>query len=476
MYCTSRIFYISLVMLNMVFTGISDQNIFAQQPEQASETRGFRELLEEIEPLVVELRGLPFLETIDKAVQTPDELQQVLRRELDRTYPGEALQVLEKRLLQFGFIVSPLNLEKMFMQLYSQQIAGYYDPLEEKMVLVQGAPASGSQGIMLPVELWSKLMLESMGSSLYEIIIAHELTHVMQDQHFELMSLPVEELAQEDLSAAARALIEGDATLVMMDYMLQQQQPGMDATQVPGIAESMRSWANNPLVKGFGLFQTVPRYIMDNLLFSYLYGFDFVLQLKRRGGWEAINTAYTDVPASTEQILHPEKYFEQRDDPTAITLPAVAALSPHWKELERNTLGEFNIHLLIDGFLPASWAWSAAEGWDGDRFVFFEDTQHGEFGLVWYTTWDSEQDAREFFYTYRQTLEKRYQKQNPPPVREMPETQTLWTLDAHDVVIEQRGHDVLVLDGIPHTLRRQARNLFWTSEKQPFQDAKSSSR
>ena len=426
-------------------------------------------LAEEIEPQVVKLRGLPFLNTVEKTFQTPDELQQVLRREMERTYPGDTLNVLEKRLLKFGFIVSPIHLDKLMTQLLSQQIAGYYDPHNRKMVLIEGAVRSGSrQNVLFPLEAYSEFFAKSMGLSLDKILLAHELTHVLQDQHFDLLSLPFENINHEDMAAATRALIEGDATLVMIDYMLQQQEQGIDATQVPDITESMYSWTESPFIRGFGIFQRVPRYIIDNLLFSYLYGFDFVLQLKRRGGWQAVNQAYADFPVSTEQILHPEKYFAERDLPTIIHLPSLPEQFSSWQELEQNTLGEFNIQILIDGFMPEKQSRIAAEGWDGDRFAFYEQTETGKQCLAWYTTWDTEEDAREFFQIYVATLKKRYFHDSEGLKFPQVEDSIILEKENNTISVELRGTDVLVLDGIPKSFRQEALHTFWSSSKEIF--------
>jgi hypothetical protein len=423
-------------------------------------------LSSEIEPKVVKLRGLPFLNDVEKAFQSPEELQQVLLREIERTYPSDTLHSLEKRLLKFGFVVSPINLRQMISQLLSQQIAGYYDPREKKMVLIDAASGSSEQEVMLPIEYITRVLVEGMGFSLEKILLSHELTHVLQDQHFNLLSLPFEELDPEDTTSAVRALIEGDATLVMMDYILEQQ--GVDSTQVPDISESMHIWTDSPFVRGFGLFQTVPRYIMDNLLFSYIYGFDFVLHLKQRGGWELINHAYADLPVSTEQILHPEKYLDNRDLPTKIQLPVLPEGFSAWRELECNTLGEFNISILIDGYLLAAQARLASAGWDGDRFCLYEHGETGQLLLVWYTTWDTQEDAREFFQMYNDVIKKRYKDTIVPQYGffEAVHDHRLWGTDNGDIYMEIRGTDVLIIDGIPAHLLHETVPLFWDSQKE----------
>ncbi|GAK58273.1 hypothetical protein U27_05246 [Candidatus Vecturithrix granuli] len=425
-------------------------------------------ITEQIKPQVAQLRELPFSQEIEIVFQSPEDLQRVLQREIERTYPGETLRILETRLLKFGFIVSPIHLDMLLTRLFSQQIAGYYDPIEKKMALIQGN-ASGPHTSLFPLEMMSQLFVQSMGLSLNNILLVHELTHVLQDQHFDLMSLLFEDLQQEDMASAVRALVEGDATLVMIDYILDQQQAGLDATQVPDIAASMQRWANSPLVQGLGLFQTVPRYIMDNLLFSYLQGFEFVLRLKQQGHWKVINQAYADLPVSTEQILHPEKYYEARDWPSVIGLPDFAEKYSDWRLLEQNTLGEFNIHLLLDGFLPEEQARLASAGWDGDRFGLYEHTMNGKLFLAWYTIWDTPRDAREFFEIYAAMLAKRHVGHSENQVLGDRITAVTWTTETGTILLELRGSDVLLLDGFPEQFQEDIMTTFWQSVKADFQ-------
>jgi hypothetical protein len=422
-------------------------------------------LTDEVKPKVAVLRDLSFLQDVEKAVQSPAELQQFLLKDLERTYPGETLHILEKRLLKFGFMVSPLDLHQMMTQMFSQQVAGYYDPRAKKMVLINAITGSGGQRQFAPVELLARMLAAQMGVSLEKMILAHELTHVVQDQHFNLLALPFEALDPEDTTSAVRALIEGDAMLVMIDYVLVQQ--GTDSVNVPGIENAMREWVHSPLVRGLNLVQFIPRYFTDNLLFSYIDGYNFVLQLKRRSGWEKVNQAYHDFPVSTEQILHPEKYFKHRDLPTTIKLPTMPRPFPEWQLLEQNTLGEFNISILIDGYLPTEPARVASEGWGGDRFALYENSETGQQLLAWYTTWDTEQDAREFFQVYTDVIRKRYKNVAPenlldPTLQE----NRVWKINnTDDIYLEIRGTDVLLLDGVPDYYLEYYIPLFWSSQK-----------
>src|SRR5262249_43541499 len=123
-------------------------------------------------------------------------------------------------------------------------------------------------------------------------------------------------------------------------------------------------------------------------------GMVFCARLTNDGGWDALNEAYRRPPLSTEQVLHPEKYKAKPDPPTAIDLGKLD-VGPGWKELGRNVVGEMQLGVL----LRRHGGKNAAAGWDGDRYAVFEGPD-GRLGLVWLSTWDSEDEAREFLRGY----------------------------------------------------------------------------
>jgi hypothetical protein len=143
------------------------------------------------------------------------------------------------------------------------------------------------------------------------------------------------------------------------------------------------------------------------LLFPYTSGAAFVDRLLGEGGWDAVDAAYADMPASTEQILHPLKYLE-RDEPSLVALPDLTtALGAGWRVVDEDTLGELQTAVLLADFDPGEgfngitgdialpeFARNAAAGWDGDRFALWEDGERET--LVWRSVWDTPQDARAF--------------------------------------------------------------------------------
>jgi hypothetical protein len=175
------------------------------------------------------------------------------------------------------------------------------------------------------------------------------------------------------------------------------------------------------------------------MIFPYFKGMVFCAKLTNKGGWAAIDDVYRHPPVSTEQILHPEKYRAEVDLPMTIDL-GVLKPGEGWKELGRNVLGEMQLAVM----LRKHGGKAAAAGWDGDRYAVYEGPG-GKLALVWLSTWDSDDDAREFqrSYVQYQTSKVRHLGKPPNPIPD-----SVWrNLDDHLYVVQRRGRDVAVVEG-----------------------------
>jgi len=275
------------------------------------------------------------------------------------------------------------------------------------------------------------------------VVLVHELTHAAQDAHFDLRSLPWNQHDNDDLALAATSLLEGDATAVMLDHMA-----GRDTSAIADLDLLLTS---GPQMLGSPQLALAPRAIQELLIFPYLAGFRTVSELRRRGGWEQVNAAYRDLPLSTEQILHPEKYLDQRDPPQQVRLPEVPPAVVAGTLVEENVLGEFGLRLLLEEFTTTEEAVQAAEGWDGDRFrVWRHATAPPEGGRSWLivlvTTWDSPTDAREFHQAYVHLVTNKYRQEEEQPTG-VP-GRRLWRSERGLVEVVLRGNDVVVIEGV----------------------------
>lgn len=333
---------------------------------------------DEIAREVSALRGLRIRDDVEEDYLTREQLRARLEKQLTEEYKPADVEADERVLQVFGLAPESLDLRRLYLDLYTGQILGLYDPKEDTMYVVNSSDELTALG---------------------ELTYAHEVTHALQDQHFDLEKLADRADARDDDAALAfQALVEGDASVLQYrDYLLANPQLRQ------GLIEAIQEEQANAQIP-----EDVPPIIMETLTFPYEQGMIFVTSLLRGGsGWERVDAAYADPPTSTEQILHPEKYQGARDEPTVLEIPDLApVLGPGWKELEENLFGEFQTAVLLEGQLPAGEAARASAGWDGDLFVLYGKGDQD--ALAWETVWDSEADAREFVEALREYDEERF--------------------------------------------------------------------
>jgi hypothetical protein len=220
----------------------------------------------------------------------------------------------------------------------------------------------------------------SLDNAQNRVVLAHELTHALQDQHFSLKRLPLESKDNDDRAAAAAALVEGDATLVMSEYMLKNLSLGtIKDSLTASITQNMEQLAK------------APRFLREMLVFPYLRGQEFCGALYGMGGYEAVSKAYANPPTSTSQILHPEKYLaEPREEPLAVSFGDTTLAGK--KPTAENTVGEMGIRILLSEWVDDGTGERAAAGWRGDRYLYYRDGD----SLIWKTIWASAEEAQEF--------------------------------------------------------------------------------
>jgi hypothetical protein len=200
---------------------------------------------------------------------------------------------------------------------------------------------------------------------------AHEFTHALQDQHFNLDSLGMDDLSNGDRALGRLALIEGDATAAQTEWILAHMTDPNDLAQL--FAD-----ASDPAV--LAAFARAPAILRESSLFPYQAGLRFVEALRARssGTFEAVNDAYTAPPNSTAQILRPDLY-PAPDPPPVEGLGGFAeSAGSGWTERREDTLGEFILQVwLSESGVAEATATAATVGWAGDRVALFEDANGG---------------------------------------------------------------------------------------------------
>jgi hypothetical protein len=328
------------------------------------------------------------------------------------------------------------------VKVYSEEIAAFYDTKTKTMHLIQEPEVKKNR----PLSFLERLMGKKGGFDKDEnkTVIAHELTHALADQNFNIDALQKSVKHNDDQDLALSALIEGEATLTMLGAQMDDWDGtvvrDMPAAQLDRIFSLLGPLL--PLAGGASL-REAPVILSETMIFPYLRGLIFCAHLTNEGGWKALDDAYRDPPLSSEQVLHPEKYRARPDLPMAVDL---GTLEPGggWTELGRNVVGEMQLGVL----LRHHGGKAAAAGWDGDRFAIFEDG-NGKLGVVWLSTWDSDDDAREFAQGYARFQTTKIPG-GQPPADAQADAQAEASRRTHEgtvFALQRRGADVAVVEG-----------------------------
>ena len=231
------------------------------------------------------LRRLRFDELPEPLEVTSEQARREGLESIDRDYPAERRRDDETVYEMLGLIEPGADLRELSGDLFGEGVAGYYDPRDGRLRVVEGA-GTGTR------------VLE-------EMILAHELTHALEDQRFELET----DAATDDRALARSALHEGSATALMYAYV--------------GEHFTTEETLGGLLSSAFDDTGDLPPFLQAQLLFAYVSGEAFIRELLARGGWGLVDTAYEiRPPASTEQVLHPDAYFEA-DEPRPVRIPRV---------------------------------------------------------------------------------------------------------------------------------------------------------
>ncbi len=381
-------------------------------PEPSSELPDeLADALYQIETQVIEIRGLDVTTPVERTLISTDELEQIVVEDFFAEYSDEDARQDVAVLSLLGLLPEEFNLKTFYQDLYSEQIAGFYDDEIEEVYVVQGESFGGNE----------------------KLTYAHEFTHVLQDQAYDLsdgLGLN-EESCEEDSErcAAVQALIEGDATKTELLWF----QTHATFRDYRDIQEFYSNFSS-PILDG------APPYMAADLGFPYEKGLAFIEHLYDQNGFQAVDEAYQNNPVSTEQILHPEKYPE--DQPLKVTLPDLEpVLGEGWTLFDQNVMGEWYTYLILNqGYqeayrLPEDAASEAAAGWGGDAYAFYQNSASGEVLFVLDAVWDTIKDAEQFAAAFEDYASQRWGSQdgetNGSPTWSDSSTTTLLRLDGN---------------------------------------------
>ncbi len=335
---------------------------FGGPPKQAGETPpDIAELVDQVESV----RELAFREPVAADPIDDAAMDRKLSRAFEATYPEDFYRRRTQAWRTIGVIGPDDDIRESLLAFQTGQVVGFYNPTDGELVYLSDGDAT---------------------DSLFErAVLSHELTHAIDDQHFDLTRIDrILERCDDEAFLAALGAVEGSAQHFAIAVI----------TRFPG----------GSLVVGDdgGLPDDVPPFITELQLWPYTSGQAFIGALSARGGSEEINGAIAEFPTSTEQVIHPERYPD--DQPQPVDVADLGAIVGHgWRDLDVMVVGEAWLRAMLELHLDFEDASVAAAGWDGGTYRAWSD---GDWtAVVLATVWDSEQDAAEFGRTVRTWLD-----------------------------------------------------------------------
>jgi len=428
-----RLHVSALLWLCLAGTGAGAQQL-PSPSAPAAESAANAEFLRAADEVLAEmskLLSLPVREPLKKSVRTREEIRKYVTRSMQED-EDRAKRYADVRTLEtLGLLPKGYPLEQKLIALLTEQIAGVYDPKGREFFIAAWTEAAEQR-----------------------VIMAHELTHALEDQHFHIEQWSKAVKDNDDAGFARDAVLEGSAMIAMIDYLLRDSGTNFrdlgnfDPALLLGDVERSQELNDVPLV------------LKDQLLFPYLAGAAFTAKaLEAAGGWPGLGRLFERPPASTQQILHPELYL-RGVQPEAVQLPALGGIAPRgWKKLDENVMGEFGLNQIFKQFLGKERADDLAATWSGDRYAIFEQAPDGRTLLVIRVRLAGEADAARFFSGYSDLLERKHT--NRASVVKQPNSFSFET-SGGGVFIRCSGRDCLLAEGATRAqFEAMTRSMGW---------------
>jgi hypothetical protein len=347
----------------------------AKQPSSAE----FSAAADEVLSHMSQITGLAQRTPVKKTLRSRDEIRAYVVREMNEDKEPAERYKSARAAEALGLLPHGFDLDNFMVDLLTEQIAGLYDPKAQEFYIADWIPIDDQRMVM-----------------------AHELTHALQDQHYKIEGWVKAARPNDDAELARESVLEGSAMAAMIDYLLLDK--GLSLKSIPSFDPSsmLGDLDDSPHMKA------APAFIRDSLIFPYLQGLTFSAAVLRPNGWPSMDRVFTHPPVSTQQIMHPSLYKTNKL-PESLSLPPVdTLLGSDYTKLEDNVLGEFGWKEVLQQFLDETRATPLAAAWEGDRYEVYEQKQTKHLVLITRLRLAGEEQTARFFGQYSEALEKKH--------------------------------------------------------------------
>jgi hypothetical protein len=394
----------------------------ALAPAQDSSARSVCDQVPAIAHTLTEITGLQLKHPVPCALITKDQVNQFLKKRVKEVVSPAEIRAEELTLKKFGLVPPDFDLAGSTVDLLTEQAAAFYD-FDRKKLFITESTAGESQ----------------------EPVLAHELSHALADQNFNLAKYTRQGKTSDDGATARLAVMEGQATWLMTEYMARRN--GQTLIGHPEMAASMAALSDSGGGSQFPVFDNAPLYLRKTLVFPYTRGMMFQEALVERDSRHAFDEPFRRPPVSTQQILHPDKYLEG-EKPAEPDLP-----DPHlphsYKGLVAGTVGELEHQILLEQYVSKEAETEIAPHWRGSVFELRENKKAGRVVLLYAVEWDNDGMARRYFTAYRQILRKKWKQMT---VAAETADSVTGTGDDGRFLVERKGALVTSMEGLPPAL------------------------
>jgi hypothetical protein len=332
--------------------------------------------LDHIVKTLSDITGLEQKNSVPYGRMNKRQLHQFLSKRMKSSMKPDEVRADELSLKMFGLVPQDFDLKRSTLDLLTEQAAAFYDYQEKKLFLLDT----------------SSFMEE-------EVTLAHELSHALVDQHFDMSKFMEEGPTNDDENLAHSAVVEGQATWLMVAYQLKQS--GQEPTPTPEMLKQMTDGSDTSTSQ-YPVLSASPLYIQRSLLFPYVEGTVYFDAVYHKLGKDSFAAVFKDPPVDSSQIIHPDRYF----DHIVASKPAIPAwkLSGSSKQVAEGDMGEFDYTVLITMFSGKEKAADLAPHLRGSQYRILEIGREKRPVLEYIAEWDTPEHAKEYFVLYKSVL------------------------------------------------------------------------
>jgi hypothetical protein len=372
--------YILVVLLLLPCLPLQAQQAVPSPAGKDTANPEFLATADEVMNEMSEITGWTLKSPLKKSIRTRVDIRAYILSEMDDEKDAKERYASARSAEAFGLIPKGFNLDNFLVDLLTEQIAGLYDPKKHEFYIADWIQPDEQRMVM-----------------------SHELTHALQDQHFNIEPWARAAKPNDDAELARESVLEGSAMAGMLEYTLRDK--GLKLRDLPDIDPSIfvGDLSDTPMLK------KAPPFIKDSLMFPYFDGLRFSMWVLRTGGWGGFDAIFARPPAGTQQIMHPDLYLSDKvPQPIKVDVPEGIPAS-HWNKLEENIMGEFGWKEVLKQFLGDDEAQKVAAGWNGDDYATYEQKDNSQKLMLFARIrFDDNVRASDFFNAYRDALSKKY--------------------------------------------------------------------